>query len=784
MHEINYNRVLEEALNLAEHGIKVIPLHGIKNGNCTCSKGEACRTPGKHPIHTNWASYATHDTTIISNYLRDEIRNIGVPMGSVNGIFALDFDFPHGMDTYQEWMEWLTPTVEVETGSGARQLWYKVPKGIVIPNSVKKIGRDVDLRGEGGQSVAPGSDHYSGGIYRFLRSPDDIEVAEAPSHLLEKIAEISKMQQEALAEGIKVDDVPITIDFDAPMTENIQRKIVEIAQKCQPYMDIFNLERNYDNDASRRDLAIANYSFMYNMTPQEVTDLIINFRRERNEDLKHALYYQLTIGKGMKYASTKVSVNEVIDEDDLVPLPKIPEVEEFPSEIFPRVVRDYVSEISRGMNAPKDVPGLHAMTILGGAIGKSYQVEIFEGWTQYANLFTCVVSPPGTKKSPVLKKMFKPTETLANEYLEEYRALKDEYETRLNEYNKEMKSFKKLKHADEEEKPTEPQPPKEKRLWASGITTEALFRRLQYNPRGLILVMDELSALVKGMNQYKGGKGDDRSQFLSLFSNTTIQIDRVSMDEPIDVPEPFLSVTGNLTPAMLPLVDGREAGDGFAERFLIVYPEQLGKHKLSRKGISTTLASKYDKLIRDLYDMRPAHYSLTKVDANVIPLHSSAWDIFDRYYDKLEELKEEEDISDRLIAIYNKYPDQLARVALILHITRFKCGEEEHDAYISAESMHLAVKFMEYCRSHAIKVHDRIQTTREDQEIEKAIAWIKKRGGRVTKRDICRGKVCGIQTASKADRLLRSLVDRRYGAIEEEVAKNGATQEVFVLKSE
>ena len=63
------------------------------------------------------------------------------------------------------------------------------------------------------------------------------------------------------------------------------------------------------------------------------------------------------------------------------------------------------------------------------------------------------------------------------------------------------------------------------------------------NPRGLIMIRDELSAFILGMNQFKGGKGNDRANALKIWSGDRIVKDRVNHenDIPIRCPHPSLS---------------------------------------------------------------------------------------------------------------------------------------------------------------------------------------------------------------------------------------------------
>ena len=79
----------------------------------------------------------------------------------------------------------------VVSGSGGSHLIYSVPDAEKweIRNSTKTIGAGVDVRGEAGFSVAPGSLHFkSGKLYEWEegRSPDDIAIAGLPIALLRK----------------------------------------------------------------------------------------------------------------------------------------------------------------------------------------------------------------------------------------------------------------------------------------------------------------------------------------------------------------------------------------------------------------------------------------------------------------------------------------------------------------------------------------------------------------------------------------------------------------------
>jgi hypothetical protein len=150
-----------------------------------------------------------------------------------------------------------------------------------------------------------------------------------------------------------------------------------------------------------------------------------------------------------------------------------------------------------------------------------------------------------------------------------------------------------------------PPAPKPRRIDVDDATMEVLPAILADNPRGLVMIRDELSAFILGMNQYKaGGKGNDRSNALKIWSGDRILKDRVNHENnaPIRCPHPALTLAGGFVPDMLgELVDPRGRADGFVDRFLLVYPDPLPVADWSDRGIPEDVAADWRWLIARLW---------------------------------------------------------------------------------------------------------------------------------------------------------------------------------------
>jgi hypothetical protein len=152
------------------------------------------------------------------------------------------------------------------------------------------------------------------------------------------------------------------------------------------------------------------------------------------------------------------------------------------------------------------------LATLSSAIGTSRIVEVKGGWREWAALFVAVVASPGAMKTPAAKVAKKPAFERQRELGRAYAEEKGDWRRELREWEVEKKSA----HKSGEPAPEEPEAPTMSRCVASDTTVEALVGILEDNPRGLLVYKDELTGWVRGMDQYKGGKGSDRQHWLSF----------------------------------------------------------------------------------------------------------------------------------------------------------------------------------------------------------------------------------------------------------------------------
>jgi len=179
--------VLEaSALFYAERfGWKVIPLHEVRDGRCSCTTADC--EPGnyaKHPRTRSGLSDGSSDPAQVKWWwTKWPDANIGVLTGTANGICALDVDPRHGgdesLDDLQRIHGRLPDTVEAISGGEdrGRHLYFAIDAPL---QGLNGLAPGLDLKAEGGYLVAPPSTHRSGRRYEWEASSRPEEVALAP----------------------------------------------------------------------------------------------------------------------------------------------------------------------------------------------------------------------------------------------------------------------------------------------------------------------------------------------------------------------------------------------------------------------------------------------------------------------------------------------------------------------------------------------------------------------------------------------------------------------------
>ena len=175
------NRSLMDVASLyASAGLAVVPLHGTKNGRCTCGDAD-CRRPGRHPRPRHGLDDATTERPLIEEYWQEWPRaRIGVALGTPSRLLALIIEGAAGKESLRKLQRAnhnLKKTVTIRDASRRIRL-FRVPGDYVVRH--KQLDAGLRVLGDGDLLVMPsGTRRKKGPRFVSRRALNDIGFATA-----------------------------------------------------------------------------------------------------------------------------------------------------------------------------------------------------------------------------------------------------------------------------------------------------------------------------------------------------------------------------------------------------------------------------------------------------------------------------------------------------------------------------------------------------------------------------------------------------------------------------
>lgn len=391
-------------------------------------------------------------------------------------------------------------------------------------------------------------------------------------------------------------------------------------------------------------------------------------------------------------------------------LGKLPEPGAFPVDALPEGCRQLVREGSEAIGCPPDFLAAPMLAALGSAIGVSHVIEIIRGWMEAPTLWIATVGHPGARKTPPAREAKRPVAG---------------YQAKLRqEYREELKRYEREERED---------PPAKEAAYVDDITTESLIATLDESPRGVIQFKDELLGLIRGLDQYKGGKGSDRQFYLSGWSGESYAYRRKGSQEDILLRQPFLSVVGSIqTDLLREIADGRE--DGLADRFLYVYPERVRSRLTEGKGISDQAQKSYAALymrLRDLDFDGEDEYGHPR--PRIVRASPEAKELLLALINALRDEAELPGFPARLMWVWPKMEAYLARLTLIQALSRcatLRGVGQGVPLRVEVEDVLRASTIHDYFKSHARRVYALLyKADHKDRVVEDVARFLLVRGG-------------------------------------------------------
>lgn len=275
----------------------------------------------------------------------------------------------------------------------------------------------------------------------------------------------------------------------------------------------------------------------------------------------------------------------------VTPLPEceLAAVQVFDMVLLPEALRPWAADIVERMQCPPDFVAVTIMGALGIVIGRRVGVrpKACDDWTEYANVWTCVVGRPSVMKSPAMHAALAPLNRLQAEAdrdfnfaMEGYAEAKRLYDMREDAIEKnDRAALKKNPHANLARIEIEaPVAPVQRRYLVNDATVEALMEICGENPQGVGVYRDELVSLLRGLD--REGQECARGFYLTGWNgNDPYTVDRIGRGRNLRAEAVCLSLAGSTQPGRIgeylrEVTQDAAANDGLMQRFgLLVWPD-------------------------------------------------------------------------------------------------------------------------------------------------------------------------------------------------------------------
>ena len=449
------------------------------------------------------------------------------------------------------------------------------------------------------------------------------------------------------------------------------------------------------------------------------------------------------------------------------------ELPEFPIEVLPPSLSNWLLRASRGAGVRTDHIAVPLLGVTSSLIGMARRIQATTAWLEPMTLWTCVVAQSGDRKTPGLKVLLRGLDRIEKENSPQYQEAHRAHQMRTLLAKEEMKRWRKACAEAANASPSRELPLLpidavdvgdfiQPALYVQDATIQRLAKLCEVRPRGMMQIRDELSGLFASMSRQQGA----RPFYLEAWNGGRFVVERVDGKRSLTVPNLLVGVIGGFQPDKLASAFAGEE-DGMYARFLYGWPAPPCYSRLTDdvSEVEPEFQALLTKLIR-----LPDEDVNAQFAPRVIPLSCGARNKFEGYRMLVDELKR--GLEGRERHWLAKSESQVLRLAATLTYLYWASSRDipsratglglisaamEPDE-VTELSMENAIKLMhEYFWPHARAALRQIGLTDRHQHLRRTLRWIQaNRLSVVSLQDIRREAVAGSLDADQT----RDLMDR------------------------
>jgi hypothetical protein len=240
---------MDVALLCASVGLPVVPLHGIRDGKCTCDALN-CRQPGRHPRTKHGVEDATTERSLIEKHWAQwPHARIGIALGTPSRVLALVIEGAAGKESLRKLLkrnEALKKTVTINDGECCIRL-FRIPEGCTVRH--RDLDKGLTILGDGDLIVMPSRIGLAKPGFVSGRALGKVKIAAAAKWLLDRATSDAQVRAPRIVatRDIKIEDVvfrdrlrPVRAENVAKLAESLKifgRQMRSITVRPDPEQD-------------------------------------------------------------------------------------------------------------------------------------------------------------------------------------------------------------------------------------------------------------------------------------------------------------------------------------------------------------------------------------------------------------------------------------------------------------------------------------------------------------------------------------------------------------------
>lgn len=311
---------------------------------------------------------------------------------------------------------------------------------------------------------------------------------------------------------------------------------------------------------------------------------------------------------------------------------------EFPIHALPDRLHAFVENRSRVMGLDQAGLAWAAISACSAAMNGLARLRMKrnDNWLVPPAIWTALVGPSSSKKSPAISSAWAPLERVQGRSLKAWAEQKARWEA-----------------LPKRERDQTPEPPQPIRFVTHGGTMESIQAILSRQDRGLGVLHDELAGLIEGMDRYAGGKGSgERAFYLRAYNGGEYVLDRVGRGTSASS-NLLLTICGGIQPDKLTSMRGL-SDDGFWQRFV---PIIMGAGEVGEDVPPGQAENDYAALVEGL---------TTGSGRLLVQLSDPAHAVRERVERECFEMERSEMLGGRFASFCGKLPGLWGRLCLVL----------------------------------------------------------------------------------------------------------------------